>query len=314
MRLDAQWKRIARETAARTLHYGGIPAAVRRAHAHGSVAILLYHDPTPDVLGRHLEFLAKRFHFTTLDRVVATLENGEWSAIPERALVITLDDGHRGNHALLPLFRRFEVRPTIYLCSQIVGTSRRFWFQEPISTGPLKQLPNQERLALLKQQTGFEQERAYPDEACQALSREQIREMAPWVDFGSHTRFHPILIQCDEAEAWEEIAGSVRDLEELLERPVRHFAFPNGDYGTRELELVQRAGFASARTTDVGWTGSRSDRFRLPMLGITDDASVSMLSAQLTGFFSYLRRVAQGKLPVAAHAGGLIAGASAVPC
>ena len=55
-----------------------------------------------------------------------------WARVPERALVVTFDDGHRGNHRLLPIFRRYGIRPTIYLCSQIVGTQRGYWVNEPL--------------------------------------------------------------------------------------------------------------------------------------------------------------------------------------
>lgn len=291
MRSGRGWKGVAREATARALRYSGVPYAIRRTGARDAATILLYHDPPADLLEQHLRYLAGHYRFTTLDVVVDAIASGDWSQVPERAAVLTIDDGHRGNHALLPLFRRFGVRPTIYLCSQIVGTERRFWFQEPAATQDLKRLSNRERLEALKRLTGFEQERAYPGEPRQALSRDEILEMAPWVDFGAHTRFHPILPQCEDAEAWQEIAGSKRDLEALLGREIRHFSYPNGDYTAREIEYARRAGFASARTTDVGWTGRTSDPFRLAMMGITDDASVDMLTVQLTGIVSSVRRL-----------------------
>jgi peptidoglycan/xylan/chitin deacetylase (PgdA/CDA1 family) len=295
MAVDRGWRGVARELTARALRMSGVPSAVRRVHARGSAAVLLYHDPTPQTLAAHLEYLASRFTFTTLDVVVDAIAAGDWSPVPERALVLTIDDGHRGNHALLPVFRQFGIRPTIYLCSQVVGTHRKFWFQEPIaSRQALKKVSNRERLEALRRATGFVQEREEPQAERQALSLEEIRDLAPWVDVGAHTRFHPILPRCDDAEAWEETVGSKRELEELLQRPVRHFSYPNGDYGPREVEYARRAGFASARTTDYGWASTASDPFRLAMLGIADDASVSMLAAQLAGVAGAARRWVRG--------------------
>jgi peptidoglycan/xylan/chitin deacetylase (PgdA/CDA1 family) len=292
MEIDRGWKGIAREISARALHYSGAPYLVRRTRARGFATVLLYHDPAPEVMERHLAYLAGRFVFTTLDRVVEAIAGRDWSGIPERALVLTIDDGLRGNHALLPAFRRFGIRPTIYLCSQVVGTQRRFWFQEPGPIASLKELPNRERLDALKRSSGFEPERSYP-EPRQALSRDEILEMAPWVDFGSHTRFHPILPRCDDGEAWDEIASSKRELEDLLGRPVRHFSYPNGDFGAREIAYVRRAGYASARTTDLGWASLESDPFRLATIGVSDDGSVHMLAAQLGAIANRLRRVLQ---------------------
>lgn len=243
------------------------------------------------MLDAHLAHLRRHHHLTTLDEIVRAFARGDWRSLPDNAVAITIDDGHRGNYELLPVFRRHGVVPTIYLCSQIIGTPRRFWFQIPgVDSERYKQLPNAERLAALERDADFVQSRDYPLDARQALSDREIDEMAPWVDFQVHTRFHPVLPNCTDEEAWEEIAGAKRELEKRLGRECRHFSYPNGDHGARDAELVRRAGFASARTTALGWVHAGSDPFRLPCFGITDDASVRVLAAQLSGIPSYIRR------------------------
>ncbi|RIL01575.1 MAG: polysaccharide deacetylase [Proteobacteria bacterium] len=286
---------LAREAPAQMLRWSGAPWLLRRA-TRRNAAILLYHDPSPAVMDAHLAWLRERYAFTTLDAVVDAIARGDASALPERALVVTLDDGHRGNHALLPVFRRHGVVPTIYLCTQVVGTARRFWFQQPgRDVQPYKRLRNEERIAALARECGFAPERAYPPEERQALCDAEIAEMAPWVDFQPHTRFHPVLTQCSDDEAWREIAGSKRELEERLGRPCRHFSYPNGDYREREVEMARRAGYASARTIDLGWARAGGDLFRLPCFGIADDATIPMLVAQLSGIPGYVRRRLQGQ-------------------
>jgi peptidoglycan/xylan/chitin deacetylase (PgdA/CDA1 family) len=288
------WRSVARESVARGIRYSGLPRALRWARRRRAT-IAFYHDPSPAVMEAHLRYLSARFAFTTLDAVVDAIRGGDWSGLPERALVLTFDDGHRGNHALLPLFRRYRVRPTIYVCTQVVATGRRFWFQEPVETARWKQLDNRARLAELRRATGFEQEAEYADSPRQALSREQMLEMAPHVDFQPHTRFHPILTRCTDEEAWEEVAGSKRDLEALLGRPCRHFSYPNGDYLERDVDQARKAGFDSARTVDVGTNDATTDPYRLRVMGLTDDASVDVLAAQLSGIPSYLRNLARGR-------------------
>jgi peptidoglycan/xylan/chitin deacetylase (PgdA/CDA1 family) len=59
---------------------------------------------------------------------------------------------------------------------------------------------------------------------------EQLRELAAaGVELGAHTRGHVDLgaLDCEE-QLYEEIVGSKRDLESLLDRAVRYFAFPYG--------------------------------------------------------------------------------------
>jgi peptidoglycan/xylan/chitin deacetylase (PgdA/CDA1 family) len=288
---------LAREAPAHLLRWSGAPWLLRRTHRRGCAAILLYHDPAPAILDAHFAWLrAHGFTFTTLDAVVDAIARRDVSALPDGALVVTLDDGHRGNHALLPVFRAHGVVPTIYLCTQVVATERRFWFQQPdLDTQPYKRLRNAQRIEALRRDCGFEPERAYPPAERQALSAREIDEMAPFVDFEVHTRFHPVLTQCGDDEAFEEIAASKRELEARLGRACPHFSYPNGDYLAREVELARRAGFASARTIDLGWTRPDTDPFRLPCFGIADDASVPMLEAQLSGIPGYVRRRLQGQ-------------------
>jgi peptidoglycan/xylan/chitin deacetylase (PgdA/CDA1 family) len=289
------WRSVARESVARGIRYSGLPRALRRARRHRAT-IAFYHDPSPSVMEAHLRYLSARFSFATLDAVVDAIRAGDCSRLPERSLVLTFDDGHRGNYELLPLFRRYRVRPTIYVCTQVVATRRRFWFLEPVETARWKRLDNRARLAELRRATGFEQEREYADSPPQALSREQMLEMAPHVDFEPHTRFHPILTQCTDEEAWEEVLGSKRDLEALLGRPCRHFSYPNGDYLERDVEQARKAGFDSARTVDVGTNDAATDPYLLRVVGLTDDASVDVLAAQVSGIPFYLRNLARGRL------------------
>jgi peptidoglycan/xylan/chitin deacetylase (PgdA/CDA1 family) len=286
-----------REAIAFALRFSGIPLLVRHAVARRKATILLYHDPRPELLETHLGYLSRRYHFITLDRLVEAIGARDWSTIPPRSLVLTLDDGHRGNALLRPVFERWGVRPTLYLVSRVVGTSRHFWFRHVgDACYALMPHPNARRLELLRERFGFEPTREYAREERQALSAEEIAGMRASVDFGSHTCFHPILTTCSDAECERETRDSKRDLEELLGRECRHFSYPNGDYSERELRMAREAGYLSARTVDVGWNDVDTDPFRLRMLGVSDDASLNVLAVQLCGLTTYLRHLRGGSL------------------
>lgn len=273
------------------VRWSGYAPLVRNTVARRRVGILLYHDPEPDVLDRHLAYLGARYTFITLDQLVDAIRQRRWS-LPAKSLVLTLDDGHRGNIQLLDVFRRHGVSPTIYLCSQIVGTHRHFWFLEIENPEPLKSLDADRRLALLRQASGFEETREHQER--QALNHEEIEQLKEHVDFGSHTRFHPVLTTCPDADCWAEIQLAKEEIEGLVGSDCRHFSFPNGDYSARELALVQRAGYASARTLDIGWNSVATNPYRLKILGTNDDASLNRLAADLAGVGSYLARVRIG--------------------
>ena len=179
------------EAIAQLVRWSGLAWVVRTTVARRRVSILLYHDPDPGVFERHLAFLAERYRFVSLDRVVDCLESGAWSELPRQALVITLDDGARRHAELADHCRRHRVVPTIYVCTGVVGTNRHFWFRDVPRGAVPRELPHAELTARVEA-LGFDREREYPESERQALSRDELAQMRDAVDFQSHTRFHPM--------------------------------------------------------------------------------------------------------------------------
>ena len=72
------------------------------------------------------------------------------------------------------------------------------------------------------------------------------------VRFEPHTLSHPYLPEETDESVWREIAGSKAAVEEALDRPSRLFCYPGGFYTRREVEMVERAGFAAAFGCEYG--------------------------------------------------------------
>ena len=262
----------------------GIHILIRELICRNRVAILMYHDAKPEVFAKHLAYLSRHWTVISLDVLVDAIYQKDFSRIPAKSVIITIDDGHAGNIELLHLFKQNGIRPTLFVCTQIINTYRHFWFkvqgQSTAEKERLKRLPNAERLAYLKRTTDFEPEKVYPDR--QALNSVEMKEMSENVDFQPHTQFHPILPHCTETECRQEILGSKTDLEALLGIECSHFSYPNGDYTEREIEIVKTAGFRSARTTDIGWNTLKTAPYQLKTIPIADDAGLALFRAQLT--------------------------------
>ena len=262
----------------------GMPMLIREWVCRHRVAILLYHDPKPTVFAKQIAYLSRHYTMIPLDTLVSALHRKDFSQVPPKSAVITIDDGHAGNIALLPIFKQYHIRPTLYVCTQIVDTHRHFWFKieghSKAEKERLKRLPNAERLACLKKTTDFEPEKPYPDR--QALNITEMQAMAESVDFQPHTQFHPVLPRCTETECRREVLESKTDLEVLLGIECSHFSYPNGDYTQREVEIVKSGGFRSARTTDIGWNTAETPLYRLKAIPITDDAGLILFRAELT--------------------------------
>ena len=279
-----------REIMGFAIRYGGLPSLIRNTVARDKATIVLYHNPSRDNFERHLRYLSKTYAFVTLNNLVQAIHARDWSTIPPRSLVITFDDGHRGNYDLLSIMKKYGVRPTIYLVTRVVGTDRHFWFVEAgEQSEKLKKYPNDRRLEFLQERLDFTPTKEFPPESRQALNVSEIEEMSEWVDFQSHTCFHPNLTTCTDGESKREMRDSREDLLNLLGGEIRHLSYPNGDYSDREIRLARELGYASGRTIDVGWNDVNADPYLLRITGVTDDASVNILAAQLSGITMYAR-------------------------
>jgi peptidoglycan/xylan/chitin deacetylase (PgdA/CDA1 family) len=105
------------------------------------------------------------------------------------------------------------------------------------------------------------------------LAWEDIRQMADGIaTFGAHTRSHPVLSRVSvEDELFREIEGSKRRIEEVLDRPVDHFCYPNGgpgDITPKCVEVVRLARFRTAVTTRTGLNHASDDAFLLRRIGV----------------------------------------------
>lgn len=110
-----------------------------------------------------------------------------------------------------------------------------------------------------------------PDEFA-ALSWDEVRAMAPsGIEFGGHTVTHPILETIKAQKELEfEIARSKLRIEEELQAPVTHFAYPSGkgnEISPAAKETVRRAGFETAVTTLSGQVGPGDDPLWLRRIG-----------------------------------------------
>ena len=271
------------------LRFSGLPGLVRR-FTRNRVAVILYHDPTPDVFEAHLGYLSRHYKFVSYAQVVSALLSRDWSAIPQNALVIHFDDGYRGNAALMELCARFNVVPTLYLCSHVVATNCRFWSK--LAGGKSKHLrlvSNKVLLQKLQDEAEYSPDRSYP--AREALNQEELLAMAGQFDLQSHGRHHFSAITMDDIELQRELAESRDRVEELTKNSCSHFSFPYGDYAARELQAVKDAGYVTARTTRPGWVSAESDPHQIPIVAdVPGNASVDELSIHLTGIPRFLKR------------------------
>jgi len=226
----------------------------------------------------------------TLDELHQRLIDRNFS---RRFACFTLDDGYRDNRDFaLPVLREFDAPATVYVTSDFAqGTGRLWWIALEMviakaasveaeiggaavrldtSTPVAKQaafdrlhhwlrgLPGehdiQREISALCTRHGVD-EAAIGRELC--LSWDELKPFAddPLIAIGAHTITHSNLAKQTEALASDEMATGRARIENVLQRPAVHLAYPYGDRcaaGPREFALARSAGFKTAVTTRPG--------------------------------------------------------------
>lgn len=133
---------------------------------------------------------------------------------PARSVVITIDDGYADTRTIAyPILRRYGFPATIFPVSERVGAINHWAHRGELRGRPL-------------------------------LSWLDIQDLlSNDMQFGAHTRTHPVLTSVSFGQAREEIEGSRADLESKLQVPIRVFAYPYGEYNSTTQLIVEQAGF-----------------------------------------------------------------------
>ncbi len=84
----------------------------------------------------------------------------------------------------------------------------------------------------------------------QGLRGRDIMQLGTEFEIGAHSLTHRRLDQLNRDEAKHEIEGSKAYLEDILSRPVSMFCYPRGRYTLETVDMVRKAGFIGARTTE----------------------------------------------------------------
>ena len=125
------------------------------------------------------------------------------------------------------------------------------------------------------------------DRAHRPLRPDEVRALAelPGISLGSHSHTHPGPGGLAPGVARLELARSRALLEGWSGRPVRHFAYPDGEPGALTPALLREAGYSTAAGCGAGRHTLRSPDewpWRIPRLGV-GDGPFWRLAGQLAG-------------------------------
>ena len=217
--------------------------------------------------------------FVSLDECIEKLASNDRSGC---YAVVSFDDGYRDNVSVaLPILERYNAPFMMYVPTGAPTRSMQSWW-----LGLRKLFLSRDDVAidalgrrfhcgdLRSKMLAFDEVRRWVSEDLQRavllaptfkqngislaalndayfLDERELSILArhPLASIGGHTTSHAALPTLEQSSARAELADNRRYLENLLQLPVRHVAYPYGACGRREEHLANEVGFQTAVTT-----------------------------------------------------------------
>jgi len=130
------------------------------------------------------------------------------------------------------------------------------------------------------------------------LTWDEVRLMSEHgINFGGHTRSDMYLPSEKNSERlWEEISGCKEDIENKLGKEVKYFCFPVGGFTEEIKNIVKKAGYKGACTTNRGFDRQNRDVYELNRVKVTnsDMTKPFHFRAKLSGCYNLFRSLRSG--------------------
>jgi len=298
------------KSGARTALHSGGGLALAQWYNRRRLRILMYHCfSDPAALARQCVYIRAHYQPVSMSEVAQWLHGGH--ALPHHAVAVTVDDGYKNFEVAFPIFAEYGIPATVFLVTDFIDGRLWLWFNQvqycfqqarvphaaiempdgsvlrfDLGSAAFRHAAGQQMadvaatlseadrsslLANLPACLHVEIPESAPADYA-PLSWEDIRRLAAsGVEFGAHTKTHPILSSLRNAEELRnEISGSQARIEFMLDKPVQHFCYPNGkwrDIGPMAVETVRASGMRTAVTAEPGLNRAGQDAWLLHRIG-----------------------------------------------
>lgn len=267
-----------------------------------------WHRISQEVFEEQLKYLKANFNIVRLTDLARILRDGH--APPRNTAVLTIDDGYLDfSQIAAPLLVKYEIPATVFIVSDFADQKIWLWhdaihyltthapagackieFNRKAVEFKLTSPDDRNRMWLeladrvltesgackwklineCQEQLGVELP-PIPTDAYRSMGWNELTNLSPLIDIGSHTRNHPILSTLhDPKELACEVGGSKRHIEKNIGKPVTTFCYPNGqvaDYNNLTVNEVKHSGYECAVVAYGGlMTSTNTNLFELPRI------------------------------------------------
>jgi len=242
-------------------------------------------------------------------------------------IILTFDDGFRDNYeTVYPLLKKYKAKATFFIVTNVADRIEPLWFDflaqqlltckshslkindKTYNLGDnqehrrsvlsellldLREISNQERLDVLNSVSESKEFINHKADYADYLSWDEIREMhIGGMEFGSHSKSHPILSQMHMREIITELCESKTRLEDELSDECISFSFPVGgfeEYNGDALVALKDCGYKFSCTYEPGLNNLPiTDRYQLRRIHVERYTSEPTFKNVITSpFFGY---------------------------
>lgn len=276
----------------------------------------------------HLEYLKKNHRVLPLAEAIEFLRNGK-TLPPNTTVITIDDGYKDAYEIAFPLLKKFGFPATVYAITDFSDAKIWLWTdlmryvllktkadsikiefdkadkveadltdeKQRLETATrtnsrLKKMPNERKDAKIKEIAKYLQVEipAFPSANFAPVNWDEAREMdAENVRIESHTVTHPILTNILAKELDFEMQTSKKRLEEVLDRRIEHFCYPNGSFDKNVQKAAENAGYKSATTTNYGFNNRQTNKFLLNR--IDAQSAIENFAQSASGFESLRQKV-----------------------
>lgn len=296
------------------------------------LAILLYHGVSPKIsqgisnyrgkfiepknFNRQIKYLKKNYTILELDKAIELLKS---NSLPLYSLIITFDDGYKNFYDYAyPILKQNQIPATVFLPTDFIDKKIPLWvdrleyaiglrkesFQHKIKTDTalrqkLKLLPENKKNEELKKIEDMNVEKldnfSGEKSAYAPLEWSQILEMQNnKINFGAHTKTHPILTQLSAEETKKEITESALILKEKTGKISKIFSYPNGqpkDFNEEIKTIMKKTNFKGALTTIEGFNDKNTDMFELKRITMDKTDNFAYFLSCVSGIKFFIKKL-----------------------
>ena len=291
-----------------------------RIHNHKSLEV------SPEYLENLIAFFKReKYQFLSLDEM---LELSKQPNSKRKFVVFTFDDGYVDNLTYAhPIFKKQNIPFAIYVATNLPdGNAIVWWYLLEdliVENSKVEMVVKGEKLSFTtdtvkQKEMAFNKIRSFLAVADEAelpqlveslfasrkeairaktkelsLSWEEVKQLSndALVTIGSHTVNHLPLNSLSKERSTYEITESKKIIEGHISKEVKHFCYPLGSYGAKEVEIIKGTTYSTATTIKMAnlFPENFQHPFALPRIMVNSLTSDRILKLQINGLLPALR-------------------------